>query len=55
MIPSLIGIVQRTSAKHVQDVVTTGFPDGKPPMPSFAGRLSKQDIQNLIAYLRANK
>lgn len=55
MIPSLIGIVQKTSPEHVHDTVSSGVPDGKPPMPSFADRLSEKDIQNLIAYLKSAK
>jgi len=52
MIPSLVDIVTRTSASHVRQTVTTGVPTGKPPMPSFASKLSSTDIDNLIAYLR---
>jgi mono/diheme cytochrome c family protein len=51
MIPSLIGIVARTSAAHVRQTVTNGVPTGKPPMPSFGGKLSSEDIDHLLAFL----
>ncbi len=51
MIPALIGVVQRTSAAHVRSNVTNGVPTAKPPMPSFAAKLSSEDIDHLIAFL----
>jgi mono/diheme cytochrome c family protein len=38
---------------NVQEQIEKGNPDGKPmPMPGFGSRLSKADINNLIAYLK---
>lgn len=54
MIPSLIGIVSRTSAEHVRTMVTNGAPDAKPPMPAFT-KLSSTDIGNIIEYLKTAK
>lgn len=50
-IPSLIGIVPKVGAEHIHTVVTEGIPTGKPPMPSFANKLSEEDITNLIGFL----
>jgi mono/diheme cytochrome c family protein len=52
VIPSLIDIVTRTGAAHIRETVTNGVPTAKPPMPSFDGKLSPADIDNLIAFLR---
>ena len=54
MIPSLIGIVSRTSADHVRTMVNNGAPDAKPPMPAFT-KLSSTDIGNIIEYLKTAK
>jgi mono/diheme cytochrome c family protein len=54
MIPSLLGIVTRVGPEHIHDVVTSGIPTGRPPMPAFT-QLSDHDIENLIAYLRTGK
>lgn len=54
IIPSLVNIVSRTSPAHVRDKVVNGVPTGKPPMPSFADKLSAADINNLIAFLKTN-
>ena len=41
------------TAANVQGQIEKGNPDGKPmPMPAFGTRLSKTDINNLIAYLK---
>jgi mono/diheme cytochrome c family protein len=53
-IPSLIGIVEKVGAEHVHNVITTGIPTGKPPMPAF-NTLTEDEIQDLIAYLKAAK
>jgi cytochrome c2 len=38
---------------NVQEQIEKGNPEGKPmPMPPFGGKLSKSDINNLIAYLK---
>jgi mono/diheme cytochrome c family protein len=55
MIPAIAGVVQRTSAQHVRSQVINGAPQGKPPMPSFAGKLTTEDIDHLIAYLTTTK
>jgi len=52
MIPSLVGIVSRTSAAHVHERVVNGVPTGNPPMPAFGSKLSAADINNLIAFLK---
>jgi len=52
MIPSLVGIVARTSAAHVRERVVNGVPTGNPPMPAFGSKLSAADINNLIAFLK---
>ena len=52
VIPSLVGIVGRVGAPHIRQTVTNGVPTGNPPMPSFAGKLSPADIDNLIAFLK---
>lgn len=52
MIPSLVDIVSRVGADHIRETVTNGVPTAKPPMPSFAGKLSSSDIDNLIAFLK---
>lgn len=52
MIPSLVGIVARTSGAHVRERVVNGVPTGNPPMPAFGSKLSAADIDNLIAFLK---
>ncbi len=51
-IPSLVDIVPRVGAERIRDVVKNGIPNGKPPMPAFADKLSADDIENLIEYLK---
>ncbi|QHN02412.1 c-type cytochrome [Granulicella sp. WH15] len=51
VIPALIGIVDKVGEDHIRSVVTTGIPTGKPPMPSFADKLSADDINNLLGFL----
>ena len=42
-----------TTVANVQEQIEKGNPQGKPmPMPGFANKLSKADIDNLIAYLK---
>ena len=55
MIPSLVGVVGRVGAAHIHSVTTTGIQTGKVNMPSFTGRLSTGDVDNIIAYLAASK
>jgi mono/diheme cytochrome c family protein len=50
-IPALIGIVDKVGEDRIRFVVTNGIPAGKPPMPSFAEKLSAEDIENLIGFL----
>lgn len=52
VIPPLVGIVGRVGTDHIRDTVANGIPTGKPPMPSFAGKLSEIDVNNLIEYLK---
>jgi mono/diheme cytochrome c family protein len=51
-IPSLVGIITRTSEDHVRTVLSTGFPNSTPPMPNFSDVLSETDIENLLAFLK---
>ncbi len=55
VIPSLVGIVGRVGAAHIHSVTTTGIQTGKVNMPSFTGKLSAGDVDNIIAYLAASK
>lgn len=55
VIPSLVGIVGRVGAAHIHSVTTTGIQTGKVNMPSFAGKLSSGDVDQIIAYLAASK
>jgi len=52
LIPSLEGIVAKVGAPKIHQVVTDGIPTAKPPMPSFAGKFSASDIDNIIAFLK---
>ncbi len=52
LIPSLEGIVAKVGAPKIHQVVTDGIPAAKPPMPSFAGKFSASDIDNIIAFLK---
>ena len=51
MIPSLVGIVDRVGKEHIREVVTNGIQGSHMAMPAFGERLSKADIENLIAHL----
>jgi mono/diheme cytochrome c family protein len=51
-IPSLEGIVTKLGAPHIRQTIINGVPTARVPMPSFAGKLSDADIDNLIAYLK---
>lgn len=50
MHPSLRGAVERLSLGGVEITIRNGR-DTNPPMPAFEGRLSDQDIEDVIAYL----
>ncbi len=50
MHPSLRGAVERLSLEGVAVTIRNGR-DTNPPMPSFEGRLSDQEIEDVIAYL----
>ncbi|MDQ3964735.1 MAG: c-type cytochrome [Actinomycetota bacterium] len=50
MHPSLRGAVERLSLEGVVVTVRNGR-DTNPPMPAFEGRLSDQEIEDVIAYL----
>ena len=54
-IPSLIGIVSKVGEARIRTVIADGIPTGKPPMPSYASKLSAEDIDNLLAFLQASK
>jgi mono/diheme cytochrome c family protein len=54
-IPALGGIVQRTSAAHVRQIVLNGVPTGKPAMPSFEAKLTQDDVEHLIDFLSTTK
>lgn len=48
--PSLRGAVERLSIEGVEVTIRKGR-DTMPPMPSFAGRLSPKEIDDVVAYL----
>jgi putative membrane protein len=48
--PSLRGAVERLSIEGVEVTIRKGR-DTMPPMPSFAGRLSEKEIDDVVAYL----
>ena len=50
MHPSLRGAVERLSLEGVAVTIRNGR-DTNPPMPAFEGRLSDQEIEDVIAYL----
>lgn len=50
MHPSLRGAVQRLSLEGVEVTVRNGR-DTDPPMPAFAGRLTDEEIRDVIAYV----
>jgi cytochrome c6 len=50
MHPSLRGAVERLTLEGVEVTVRNGR-DTMPPMPAFAGRLTDQEINDVIAYL----
>jgi mono/diheme cytochrome c family protein len=50
MHPSLRGAVERLSAEGVEVTIRKGR-DVMPPMPAFEDRLSRDEIQDVIAYL----
>ncbi len=50
MHPSLRGAVERLSLEGVRVTIRRGR-DTMPPMPSFEGRLSEKEIDDLVAYL----
>jgi mono/diheme cytochrome c family protein len=53
-IPALVGIVDKIGAERTRNVISTGVPTGKPPMPANPS-LTDQNLDDLIAYLRASK
>jgi putative membrane protein len=50
MHPSLRGAIQRLSREGVEVTIRNGR-DVMPPMPAFEGRLSDEEISDVIAYL----
>jgi putative membrane protein len=48
--PSLRGAVERLTLEGVEVTVRNGR-DTNPPMPSFEGRLSEEEIDDVIAYI----
>ncbi len=50
MHPSLRGAVERLSLEGVEVTIRNGR-DTNPPMPAFEGRLSDQEIRDVIAYV----
>jgi mono/diheme cytochrome c family protein len=48
--PSLRGAIERLSREGVEVTIRSGR-DVMPPMPAFEGRLSDEDISDVIAYL----
>jgi mono/diheme cytochrome c family protein len=50
MHPSLRGAIERLSREGVEVTIRQGR-DVQPPMPAFQGRLSDEDISDVIAYL----
>lgn len=54
-IPALLNIIQRTNEDHVRTTIYEGKPDARPMMPSFADKLSPQQVDDLIAFLKTGK
>jgi len=50
--PSLYGEMRKPKPKKSASEVRTILENGKGKMPSFQDKLTKQDIDNLLAYLR---
>jgi mono/diheme cytochrome c family protein len=50
--PSLYGEMRRPNPKKSAPEVLTILENGKGKMPSFQDKLMKQDIENLLVYLR---
>lgn len=50
MHPSLRGAVERLSLEGVEVTIRKGR-DTNPPMPSFGGRLSEEEIDDVVAYI----
>jgi mono/diheme cytochrome c family protein len=50
--PSLAGVVDKAGVAHTRLTIMNGVPAATVPMPSFAGKLSATDIDNLIAFLK---
>lgn len=50
MHPSLRGAVERLTLEGVEVTIRNGR-DTNPPMPAFAGRLSDEEIEDVVAYL----
>ena len=50
--PSLVGIVKKVGVARTRLTIMNGVPAATVPMPSFAGKLSAADIDNLIAFLK---
>jgi cytochrome c len=50
--PSLYGEMRKPNPKKSASAVRTILENGKGKMPSFQDKLTKQDIDNLLAYLR---
>lgn len=48
--PSLRGAVERLTLEGVEVTVLNGR-DTSPPMPSFGGRLSEEELDDVVAYL----
>lgn len=48
--PSLRGAVERLTLEGVEVTIRNGR-DTNPPMPSFEGRLSEEEIDDVVAYL----
>ena len=55
MFPSLQGIIQRKGEEHARTTIINGVPDARPMMPAFGDRLTSQDVDNLVAFLRTVK
>ena len=53
--PSLQGIIQRKGEAHTRSTITNGVPDARPMMPAFGDRITSEDIDNLVAFLRTVK
>lgn len=55
MVPSLVGVSSRLTAAQIREVINAGKTGGAMPMPAFGDKLSKSDVNNLIAYLKSDK